>query len=60
LIRKNFEAEVLQHQGIVVVDFWSQKCEPCKAIMPEGGRISLPNMKARRSFVSSIPVATED
>jgi len=33
--KENFEAEVLQHQGIVVVDFWSQKCEPCKAIMPE-------------------------
>jgi thioredoxin 1 len=33
--KKNFEEEVLQFKGVAVVDFWSQKCEPCKALMPE-------------------------
>lgn len=33
--KNNFEAEVLQAGGLVVVDFWSPKCEPCAAIMPE-------------------------
>ncbi|MGI6405891.1 MAG: thioredoxin TrxA [Syntrophaceticus sp.] len=32
--KKNFEEEVLQAEGLVVVDFWSPKCEPCKALMP--------------------------
>ncbi|HHX51549.1 MAG TPA: thioredoxin [Clostridia bacterium] len=33
--KENFEQEVLQAEGLVVVDFWSPKCEPCKALMPE-------------------------
>lgn len=33
--KENFEAEVLQAEGLVVVDFWSPKCEPCQALMPE-------------------------
>ena len=35
LTKDNFEAEVLQAEGYVFVDFWSQGCEPCKALMPE-------------------------
>ncbi|HHT62884.1 MAG: thioredoxin TrxA [Bacillota bacterium] len=34
LTKENFEAEVLKAEGLVMVDFWSQKCEPCKALMP--------------------------
>lgn len=34
LNKENFDAEVLQSQGLVVVDFWSPKCEPCKELMP--------------------------
>ena len=30
----NFEEEVLQAEGLVMVDFWSPKCEPCKELMP--------------------------
>lgn len=33
--KDTFEAEVLKAEGTVFVDFWSQGCEPCKALMPE-------------------------
>ena len=35
LNKENFEAEVLQAEGLVFVDFWSEKCEPCMALMPD-------------------------
>jgi thioredoxin 1 len=35
LNKENFDAEVLQAPGVVFVDFWSEKCEPCLALMPE-------------------------
>lgn len=34
LNKENFESEVLEAEGYVLVDFWSQGCEPCKALMP--------------------------
>jgi len=34
LTKENFEEEVLKAEGLVMVDFWGQKCEPCKAMMP--------------------------
>lgn len=34
LTKENFEEEVLKTEGLVMVDFWGQKCEPCKAMMP--------------------------
>jgi len=34
LDKENFAAEVLEAQGLVLVDFWSPKCEPCKALLP--------------------------
>ncbi len=33
--KENFEAEVLQAPGAVLVDFWSEKCEPCMALVPD-------------------------
>ncbi len=33
--KSTFEAEVLQAEGYVLVDFWSEGCEPCKALMPD-------------------------
>ncbi|SHH28817.1 thioredoxin TrxA [Tepidibacter thalassicus] len=30
-----FEEEVLKAEGYVLVDFWSEGCEPCKALMPD-------------------------
>lgn len=33
--KDTFEVEVLQADGPVLVDFWSEGCEPCKALMPD-------------------------
>ncbi|SCY94243.1 thioredoxin TrxA [Alkaliphilus peptidifermentans] len=33
--KDTFEAEVLNAEGYVLVDFWSDGCEPCKALMPD-------------------------
>ncbi len=35
LDKNTFEQEVLQTEGYVLVDFWSEGCEPCKALMPD-------------------------
>lgn len=35
LEKDTFEAEVLKAEGLVLVDYWSDGCEPCKALMPE-------------------------
>lgn len=40
LNKDNFEAEVLQASGTVMVDFWGDKCEPCKALMPDVHRLA--------------------
>lgn len=34
LNKKNFDEEVLEAKGLVFVDFWSESCVPCKALMP--------------------------
>lgn len=33
--KATFDEEVLQAPGLVLVDFWSPKCEPCMELMPE-------------------------
>ncbi len=38
--KENFEAEVLQAEGLVVVDFWGPKCEKCLAMMPDYEKIA--------------------
>ena len=35
LTKENFDQEVLAHKGVVFVDFWSPKCEPCLGLLPE-------------------------
>ena len=38
--KDNFEEEVLKAEGYVLVDFWSEGCVPCKALMPDVQRMS--------------------
>ena len=33
--KNTFEAEVLKAEGFVLVDYWSDGCEPCKALLPD-------------------------
>lgn len=35
LNKENFEELVLKAEGNVVVDYWGDGCEPCKALMPD-------------------------
>lgn len=35
LDKNTFEEEVLKSQGLTLVDYWSDGCEPCKALMPD-------------------------
>ncbi|SET76616.1 thioredoxin 1 [Natronincola peptidivorans] len=32
--KDTFQAEVLETEGYVLVDYWSESCEPCKVLMP--------------------------
>lgn len=43
LTKENFEAEVLKAEGLVMVDFWNDKCEPCKALMPSVHKLAEEN-----------------
>lgn len=63
LTKENFEEEVIQAQGIVLVDFYGDGCVPCQALMPHihgfeevyGDRIkftSLNTTKARRLAIA--------
>jgi thioredoxin 1 len=35
LNKETFQEEVLENEGKVLVDYWSDGCEPCKALMPD-------------------------
>lgn len=40
LDKKTFEDEVLNAEGYVLVDYFSDGCEPCKALMPDVEELS--------------------
>ncbi|QNO15204.1 thioredoxin [Alkalicella caledoniensis] len=40
LNKVSFQEEVLESKGLVLVDYWSTKCEPCIELMPEIVRLS--------------------
>lgn len=35
LDKDTFQQEVLEADGFVLVDYWSDGCEPCKALLPD-------------------------
>jgi thioredoxin 1 len=35
LDKDTFQQEVLEAEGCVLVDYWNESCEPCKALMPD-------------------------
>lgn len=35
ITKENFEAEVLNADGVVFVDFWGPSCEHCMELMPD-------------------------
>ncbi|MDP6444773.1 MAG: thioredoxin domain-containing protein [Pirellulaceae bacterium] len=37
---ETFAAEVMQHQGVVLVDFWASWCPPCKMMQPMVEKLS--------------------
>jgi thioredoxin 1 len=41
--KENFDFEVLEAKGLVFVDFWSPKCEPCMELLPEVEALALRN-----------------
>ncbi len=62
LDKGNFEIEVQNARGLVLVDYWNDGCEPCKALMPDVEALSkvcvdvkfckLDTTKARRLAIS--------
>jgi thioredoxin 1 len=53
-----FEREVLQHDGIVVVDFYAQWCPPCRALAPLLDRFAQEN--ADRVKVVKVDTDTDE
>ena len=63
LDKETFNAEVKEEKGYVLVDYWSESCEPCKALIPDiealaekyGSQVKftkLDTAKARRLAIS--------
>lgn len=38
--KDTFEEAVLKSEGLVLVDYWNEGCEPCKALMPDVEQLS--------------------
>lgn len=49
--KTTFDVEVLEAEGYVFVDFWSDGCEPCKALLPEVHKLA-EKYKENMKFVS--------
>lgn len=38
--KDTFQVEVLEAEGFVLVDYWNEGCEPCKALLPDIEKIA--------------------
>ncbi|MBZ4683685.1 MAG: thioredoxin 1 [Fusobacteriaceae bacterium] len=56
LNENNFKAEVLENNGLVLVDFWAAWCGPCKMLGPIIDQLSeeMPNVKFTKVNVDEV------
>lgn len=43
LDKENFKEKVLEHKGLILVDFWASWCGPCKMLAPVLSQIAEEN-----------------
>ena len=47
LTKENFETEVLNDPGLIIIDFWADWCEPCKMFSPTFAELSKEEKKVK-------------
>jgi thioredoxin 1 len=50
----NFDAEALQGQGLVLVDFWGPGCPPCRMVAPVIEELAKENAGVMRTYKVNI------